>query len=670
MENAVGAQGHAEAPEIRPPRGWSYIPGLDGLRALAVLAVLFFHDGIGWFQGGLLGVDVFFVISGFLISSLLISELGRTGTLSFKKFYERRARRLLPALILTLLGIALYAAFLAPAGTLSSIRGDALSTMTYISNWHFILTDQNYFAKAAAPSPLLHTWSLAVEEQFYLVWPAVTWFLMRRWKSRGVLVTAVVLAVASAVEGYLLFRHGSSPSRLYYGTDVRIQEVMVGAGLAAFWGGRPGPEEHDGTLGRHGTFGRTAVLIWGFVGIAVLGWAFHAVDGSGGFLYKGGFLVVAFAALGLIATVVELPASPIAWVFSLRPIRYIGRISYGLYLYHWPIFQALSGQRTGLHGAPLLILRLVVTFAVSALSFHLLEERVRRRQTPFNRHGVAWLSVAALVVVAALVAATWSDPGVGPKTVDAAKSKYGQALRVPAPPAPTPPVTAMLLGDSMTLVLGTGLSADSQAWGVTVENRSWLGCDILPDSLVRFQGNPPAPRAGGCPDWQTKWAQYIAQINPDVSALGVGRWEVMDRQINGTWYTIADKQLQDLISSSLDQAIEVLSARGGAVALMTLPYIAQTTTAPDGTPWDINQPWRTDIFNRLIRQAAARHPGVKVIDLNKMLDPNGVYTDTIDGITVRDTDREHPSVAGGMFVRPQILPLLHQMGTPHALAQG
>ena len=671
MENATDVMEPPQAPESRPPKGWSYIPGLDGLRALAVCAVLAFHDGIGWFRGGLLGVDVFFVISGFLISSLLIGELNRSGSLNFAKFYERRARRLLPALIIMLLGIALYAVFLAPPSTRAGIRGDALSTMGYISNWHFILTDQNYFVKFAAPSPVLHTWSLAVEEQFYLVWPVLTWFIMRRWKARGVFITALGLALASAIEGYLLFRHGASSARLYYGTDLRVQEVMVGAALAAYWGGAQGSRSAITTLGRHGTFGRFVVLIWGFVGLGILGWAFHAVDGAGGFLYRGGFLLIAVAALGLIATVVELPRSPIALAFSLRPIRYVGRISYGLYLYHWPLFQALSGPRTGLHGPPLLILRLVVTFAISAASFHVIEEPIRRRQGIFQGHGAAWLSVAGVVVVASLVGATWSNGGTLPETAAAAEAAYGAVLATPPPPPATPLVRTMLVGDSMTLVLGTGLAVNSEAWGVSVTNRSWIGCDILPDSLVQFQGKPPEPRAHGCPDWRTKWPTYLEAIRPDVSVLGVGRWEVSDRLINGRWYSIADAALQNLIAQNLDDAITVLSSTGAQVALMTLPYIAQTTTAPDGSVWDINQPWRTDIFNRLIFEAASRHPGVAtVIDLNKMLDPRGVYTDTLKGVAVRDSDREHPSVAGGMYLRPQILTEIHRLGTPHALAQG
>lgn len=667
MENATEAPVHLEAPEIQPPRGWTYVPGLDGLRALAVMAVLCFHDGISWFQGGLLGVDVFFVISGFLISSLLIGELRRTGTLSFTGFYERRARRLLPALFITLLGISLYAVFWAPAGTLHAVRDDALATLTYVSNWHFIITDQNYFTHAAAPSPLLHTWSLAVEEQFYLIWPVVTWFLMRRFTSRSVLLTTMVLAGASAVEGYLLFRHGASSSRLYYGTDIRIQEVMVGAGLAAFWDGRQGPSTSVHANARHGAMGRGVVLLWGFVGLIVLGWAFHSVDGSGGFLYDGGFLLIAVAALGVIATVVELPTSPLARVFSVRPIRYVGRISYGLYLYHWPIFQTLSGQRTGLHGSPLLALRLVVTFIAASLSFHLIEERVRRRQGSFNGHARPWLIGATVVVVMALMGATWSDPGAPPETAAAAKATFGAALSVPDTPPPAPSVTALLVGDSMMLTLGHGLAVDAPAWGVSVVNSAFLGCDLLPPTLVRFEDNPPTPRASGCQGWQTHWRHLIDTVNPDVSVLGVGRWEVMDRQINGTWYSIADKPLQNAISANLDTAIKILSSKGGAVALMTLPYVAQTTTAPDGSVWDINQPWRTNIFNRLIRQAAARHRGVTVIDLNKLLDPKGVYTDTIDGVQVRDSDREHPSVAGGMFVRPVVLPELHTLGTPHAL---
>ena len=206
----------------------------------------------------------------------------------------------------------------------------------------------------------------------------------------------------------------------------------------------------------------------------------------------------------------------------------------------------------------------------------------------------------------------------------------------------------------------------SSSWGVGLINDAVVGCDLLPDSMIEFQGGPPTPMSTTCLGWQQHWAQIIATEDPDVVIIGVGRWEVLNRLIDGRWDTIADAPLEQEISTALDQAIEVASAGGAQVVLLTLPYVKGATTQPDGSAWDLNQPWRTDEFNSLVRQAAARHPGVAtVIDENKILDPKGVYTDVIGDLRVRNTDEEHPTVAGGMYMRPFILPVVHRLGLAH-----
>ena len=163
-----------------------YLPALDGLRAFAVLAVLGYHGGLGWLSGGFLGVDAFFVLSGFLITTLLLSEWGHRNRIALSAFWARRARRLLPALFLMLLGVALYAAFAAAPNELATIRGDALSSLLYVANWHFIFSHQSYFAQFTTPSPLRHMWSLAIEEQFYLVWPLIVYGVLRSFAGRFV----------------------------------------------------------------------------------------------------------------------------------------------------------------------------------------------------------------------------------------------------------------------------------------------------------------------------------------------------------------------------------------------------------------------------------------------------------------------------------------------------
>src|ERR1019366_7636080 len=206
------AEPDPDAPHEEP--NLSYVPALDGVRAFAVVGVMAYHGGIPWLPAGFLGVDAFFVLSGFLITSLLISEWQRRRTIRLGQFWARRARRLLPALLLLLVFVVLYAAFVVPAGTYPGLRLDALSTLFYVANWHFILIGSNYFNQTGLPSLLTHTWSLAVEEQFYLVWSLVVVgvpkFTGRLW---ALLALSVVGALASAAEMALLFRHGAGTTR-------------------------------------------------------------------------------------------------------------------------------------------------------------------------------------------------------------------------------------------------------------------------------------------------------------------------------------------------------------------------------------------------------------------------------------------------------------------------
>ena len=226
--------------ETGRPIVFNYVPALDGLRAVAVLGVLLYHGGAPLVTGGFLGVDVFFVLSGFLITSLLLGEWTERMTIKLGQFWARRARRLLPALLVMLVGVALYAKVFAQPGEFANLRLDSLSTLFYVANWHFIVGGNDYFALNAPPSPLQHMWTLSIEEQFYFVWPLVVLFLLRVGRRLRparrlwpVLAAAVVGAIASAIDMRLSYQGGASVMRLYEGTDTRSQDVLVGAALAA-----------------------------------------------------------------------------------------------------------------------------------------------------------------------------------------------------------------------------------------------------------------------------------------------------------------------------------------------------------------------------------------------------------------------------------------------------
>ncbi len=663
------------APAAAPSQGGGYVPGLDGIRAIAVLAVLLYHFGVGWLAGGLLGVDAFFVLSGFLITTLLLREWSATGRIGFGSFYARRARRLLPALFLMIVLVCIYAAWMAEPDTRPAIRDDVLSTIGYFSNWRFVFAKVSYFQHFGPPSPVLHTWSLAVEEQFYLFWPGLAWMALKRYGRKGLAVTAGAGVAGSFAATLAMSLAGANTSRLYYGTDVRVQELMAGA-LLALAGPAIARHSRDWPSG----FWRPATLVaaGGCAGLAALLWMFHSVSGSGPFLYRGGFLLVAASTVAVIAIATYRPGHPLTRVLASGPARYIGRISYGLYLYHYPLYLIIDPRRLGISGTALLAVRMAATFALAVASFHLVEAPIRngrfRHRSIAPRQLLLAAPAAAVVAVTGIVLATVLPGSSLSGTV--ATSRTGAAAADLAVPAQPPAgltgdhrVRVMLLGDSMALTLGVGLGQQAGAWGADVINRGAIGCDLVWNQTVNFQGQTTIA-ATGCKDWPTTWPALIQQFNPDVVAVLLGRFEYQNRLINGHWYTVGQAPWDDMITGQMERAIRLLSADGAHVAMLTLPYVTQTTNAPNGQPWDVNQPSRTRAWNADVRRAAAAFPGVaSVVDLNRMIDPGGHYTSYIDGIRVRDVDNEHFSPAGGLYLRRFLLPPLVALGKARALAR-
>src|ERR687893_4241 len=227
-----------------------YMPGLDGLRALAVIAVLLYHAGLSWIPGGFLGVEVFFVISGYLITAMLLAEWRVRGRVDLKAFWLRRARRLLPALYLLLLVTLAYPVVFLP-GEVAGLRNDALAAFGYVTNWYLVFGQESYFEAVGRPSLLKHLWSLAVEEQFYLLWPPVLAVGLsvgaKRWRQRRVLIVALAGAVTSALLMVILYRPEADPSRIYFGTDTRATGLLLGAALAFWW--TPWPVRASGERG-------------------------------------------------------------------------------------------------------------------------------------------------------------------------------------------------------------------------------------------------------------------------------------------------------------------------------------------------------------------------------------------------------------------------------------
>ena len=637
------------------------IAPLDGIRAFAVLVVLCYHFGISWVGGGLLGVDVFFVLSGYLITSLLCREFQRQDTIRLGRFWAQRARRLLPALFVLLVGIALYAHFFATSIDVGALRTDALATLAYVSNWHFILSDQGYFVQNAAPSPLLHTWSLAVEEQYYLIWPLVALFVARRWGTAKLAVVAGLGALGSVALMVTLYAAGASVDRIYYGTDTRAQALLVGSFLGAISARAPGASVLP-VRWRSSRNARVAWQLLGLAGAAFLLWAWHALDGTDPLLYRGGFFVVALATGIVLVTCVSFPDSLIARCCSLSPLVFVGRISYGLYLYHWPLYLVIDHARTGLTGLPLLAARLAATFAVATTSFFLFEEPIRTGRWFRGTIGALGIGVGTAVVASALVAVT-----VAPATVGAAPSAASPGRpTTPAVPAAvrSHPYRFVLFGDSVATTLGDGLSIDSvRRYGVDVIDLGTLGCDL--DNVPVLLSGKVGPATPGCVAWRSAWTAQVNAERPDVVGLLVGRWEVSDHLAGGNWVHVGEPAWNAHLASELDQAIRIFEAHGARVVLFTMPYVDPPVEAPDGTPYSENDPARITAFNSLLRTVAARsRPVVTVIDLNHLLDPSGRFAPAIGGTTVRWTDGIHITVAGGQLVQPAVFPTIAALASP------
>src|SRR5579875_126712 len=353
----------------RPVEGSKpYNAGLDGIRAVAVLGVIAYHLDLGWASGGLLGVGVFFVLSGYLITDLLVAAIRTRGARSFGQFWVRRARRLLPALFAMLLVTVAWATLL-DRSQLPTLRSDLLPAVFYYSNWWYIFHHVSYFAQYGPPSPLGHLWSLAIEEQFYLVWPFAVLASLRWVRDRRVLVAGcLLLAAASAIEMGVLFVPFTDPSRVYDGTDTRAFELLIGAALAIAW-------PRDRRVAPITVRARTVLEAVGaaaLLGILVLYWQTSQYEP---FVYRGGMVLLSVLTAILIAVCVH-PGARVARVLGVGPLRWIGERSYGIYLWSVPVI-VLTSPANDKEDLVRGVLQVAGIFVAAALSWRFVEEPVR-----------------------------------------------------------------------------------------------------------------------------------------------------------------------------------------------------------------------------------------------------------------------------------------------------
>jgi peptidoglycan/LPS O-acetylase OafA/YrhL len=646
-----------------------HLRALDGLRGVAVALVVVYHFAPQVLPGGFLGVDVFFVLSGFLITSLILVEVRDTGRLAVRAFYVRRLRRLLPALLLVVAVLALYAWWWATPGELDRLREHALWTLGYLANWRFVIDGTTYTDLVAGQSPLRHTWSLAIEEQFYVVFPALVVALgaLVGWRSghlrRTVLWVGVVGAAASAVWMAVLWGDGSDPSRGYYGTDTRAHSLLVGVALGAVLLGRPPTE---------GRAARVAALTAIVGGIVLVVAVMVGQEDSAG-LQRGGFLLVALAVAGVIAGL-----RCVRWLRRLLEVPALvglGVISYGVYLWHWPVLVLVDEDRVGVDGSALLVLRLALTIGLALASFVLLERPIRHGALGRRLHGGAPLAVAATVAVVVvgvvlatrpatpprqLVTAAGPPPGFvmptttssapvpstepatsstppsevpstsSPTTADAAGAAAPSSSSSPAPSsstAPPPPREAVILGDSVAHSLAGGWVGefpDFQPWSpaqspfdparMVVRSLARPACSFLPGRILASTGDT-ADLSSFCGDWRAEVDAKLGAQPTDYLVLALAN-DNQDRVVDGAEVDLGTPEHDRLLVALLDEVRERSARHGTELVLVALPPRVGVFIA-DEDQGGVRESMMRD---RYLAYARSR-PGVRFLDLFETLCP-------------------------------------------------
>ncbi len=611
-----------------------YRPALDGLRGIAVSAVLLYHAGVGWARGGFLGVDVFFVLSGFLITTLLLAERRAWGRIDLVDFYRRRARRLLPALFSVVLAVAVWARLAAPTDKLGSIRADGVASLLYVANLRFIVDNQSYFDRFGDPSPFRHMWSLAIEEQFYVAYPIflIGLLTLTRGNRRRVMAAIAACIVASAVIMAAVNDPGLDPSRAYFGTDTRIQELLIGAFLGVALSRRKALRVPRPVAAYGGICAGLALLM-----------CMILVRDSSSWLFTGGFTLICATAAIVIGSLELHPHGVMARALSWSPLVQIGLVSYGLYLWHWPVYVALSESRTGLSGAVLVVLRLVVSGAMAWASYRFLEEPIRARR--FRLPGVNSLagasSAAAVTLVVLLVSTQGATAGVSQAsgTTVTRVEAGGATLRV------------MFVGDSVPWSLTTNFPKSVHP-DITLSTLTPFGC-----GLVRFQhavdGND-VPTPSNCLTGQLVTAPAVKDFNPDVALVFIGLGEMFDAHVGESFLQLGTQEHEAWLTAELDRVVEPLEALAVPVTIVNVGCYRIPEDNSDNSRVTNSAERITTINELLARYAAARHFGT--VDLHGALCADG-YTNVLEGETLR-TDGVHFGPAGServwQFLAPEI----------------
>ncbi len=603
-----------------------HLAALDGLRGLAVIAVMLFHAGK--LQGGFLGVDLFFALSGFLITSLLLTEVETGSRVDVVAFWGRRLRRLLPAVLLLLVVVTVITTVVATVPERAATLNDGPWAQAYVANWHAIAGHSDYWASFELPRMFGHLWSLAIEEQFYLVWPVL--MALIAWRSRHVhrtvIVVCVVVSLLSLGQMIRLF-DAADPTRVYIGTDTRVSSLLLGAMFAAA-PLRSAATRLTSRLGGAFTAAASAIAV-------VIGLSWVLIDGPASpWLFRGGLFAHSLLSALLVAGCAARPYAAVSRWIGWAPLRVTGELSYSLYLWHWPVYALLSEQRTAMSGWPLLGLRIAVSFAAAALSKRLVEDPIRFRATwARGRSGVVTLIGVSLGVAAFWVVVPH------PATAPAVFSLDQFASTTVAAPAPS---------SNGTVAVVTVPTAVPNSVAVTTTVAATTTTTLLaPTTRVLMMGDSLA-----FDEWPAVAAAMYAGKIAIVSYVSPGAG-LLDTKYNSTEFI--DKAVVDfqpdlvLYQGSLwdfgtpeqqraayERFADVVLAEGARLALITIPPLR-----------DDQHNDQLATLTGVMHDVAEQHPG-QVMVLNSDAAWGPVFTQDVNGDKVpeRKPDGAHVCPSG------------------------
>ena len=693
------------------PGKFVYVPGLDGLRGLGVIFMMLYHTQVAWLgDGPLFTIEMFFVLSGFLITSLFIIERESTRAIDLRRFWRRRFRRLMPALLLMFFVVMLWSWMPVSLGgpsnvELGQLRGDGLSALTYVSNWYFVFSGQSYFETFAGVSPFKHTWSLSIEEQFYLLVAIGMFVGFKRWgtTSKRWIWVCGALALASAlwmallahfgdlvaagewisigpwqfdpldtptwVQNFFNFNGEQDPSRMYYGTDTRLQASMVGVTMAFVM--------------RRINFDRIphwVVEASGSIGIGGLLLMFFLIGKQTHWIYFGGFFLAdILTALAIVALMA--PRRPTAALpFQMKPLVFIGGLSYSLYVWHFPIFAILDGKRIlDVDDWALHTVRFALSGVVAYCSMRFFENRIR-----YHGLDTPWRKVAAVLLVMGFVGGLLASTsratpsvggfGVAPEFEASGPLSQQDCYSRPGSTDGTTPIaqcTPMVFaGDSMqhTLLLQIGIGQNDRTNGFILYPATTLGCGVVVGDSIK--NGRPVRQNPGCADWPALWQAQVTRVNPSVSTMLAWGWDLYDRRIRNddgatTDILVGTPEWDALVGDTIQRGIDILSKFGGKVALITMPCIDPSAETPQHPDPEAAEPHRVQSMNNVIRTTAAKNPATTfVLDLHGLLCPDGEhYQAKIDGQPVSD-DGIHFTQEGSLIVWNWMLPQIRAAVKP------